>query len=393
MAKATATCTCKKCGKTFYKTAIKRNRDDANSWEQWVEAHCDICPECEAAERAEKAAELAKLAKEDGMPELRGSAKQCVWAEQIRSDMIAEFESLRSKASASIDPKDTAEAKRCNRQIELFDEGVDYILNNKDKASWWIDNRGAYLPRLVEAAVKEKRETAHKTELETSPAAVEAKAEETVVPESQTHDTVEIMVSDKDVAVKYPRDDAFRAIVKAADFKWDADRRVWHKPITQFTGSAIDRAADIGNALLREGFAIRCHDTDVRRMAVDGSFEPECKLWVKTIIGGDYAGWLTINITKGDHEMYDHARKIKNSRWNTSTSSVIVPVSSHELVQDFASLYGYRLSVGALDAIEKYKSKRAQAVKPATPAKPEKVDRLKEILASDDAVLGDLKDD
>lgn len=46
MAKATATLTCKFCGKEFEKTAIKYNRREADDWIKWAEANFDTCPSC-----------------------------------------------------------------------------------------------------------------------------------------------------------------------------------------------------------------------------------------------------------------------------------------------------------------------------------------------------------
>lgn len=54
MAKATVTCTCKKCGKTFTKTKICYNRREANDWEAWAESHFDTCPDCYAEEKQAK---------------------------------------------------------------------------------------------------------------------------------------------------------------------------------------------------------------------------------------------------------------------------------------------------------------------------------------------------
>lgn len=55
MAKATVTCVCKVCGKTFTKSAIKNNRTEANSWEAWASEHFDLCPDCYAAKQNEGA--------------------------------------------------------------------------------------------------------------------------------------------------------------------------------------------------------------------------------------------------------------------------------------------------------------------------------------------------
>ena len=46
MAKATALCTCKKCGATFERSTKKRNRKEADSWKEWAEANIDLCTAC-----------------------------------------------------------------------------------------------------------------------------------------------------------------------------------------------------------------------------------------------------------------------------------------------------------------------------------------------------------
>ena len=53
MAKATARCSCSKCGNAFMKTAIKANRTAADAWENWAVANYDLCPKCWGAEQKE----------------------------------------------------------------------------------------------------------------------------------------------------------------------------------------------------------------------------------------------------------------------------------------------------------------------------------------------------
>lgn len=54
MARATAICTCAKCGASFEKTTIKHNRREANSWENWAEDHFKLCPDCDRQARWER---------------------------------------------------------------------------------------------------------------------------------------------------------------------------------------------------------------------------------------------------------------------------------------------------------------------------------------------------
>ena len=106
MAKATAICTCKKCGKTFNKVATCHSRREADAYETYAASTYSVCPDCYRAEQHEQAtAEAAKVA----LPELTGSERQVAWAMDIRH-----------KASKS--------------------NGFNSI-KNETSAKWWIDNR------------------------------------------------------------------------------------------------------------------------------------------------------------------------------------------------------------------------------------------------------------
>ena len=126
MAKATATCTCAKCGATFEVTGVKSNRREADNWKAWAEAHFDECPDCfksrKQQEREAANAAAAEKARGAGFPDLTGSPKQITWATKIRQDFIDEYF-----------PFD-----------KLADEGREFMLrflSEKKESRFWIDNR------------------------------------------------------------------------------------------------------------------------------------------------------------------------------------------------------------------------------------------------------------
>lgn len=383
MAKATAICTCKKCGATFEKTTFKRNRREADSWEEWAVNTFDTCPECEHEENAKRAAAIAEEAKANGLPALTGTPKQVVWAEQLRSTKMEEFQKISEYAKEEI-----AEDLKAN------DFGVDKVeyadiafqnISHKDMASWWIDNR------FLSAGVifSDELLRVQKAEREKVPEPVAA--ETTIIPDNQVKGAAEIIVAADVVATKYPKDDEFRAVVKGCGFRWNADKRLWEMKITKTSGTAIDRAAELANALLRKGFAVRCGDADVREKAVSGDFEPRCDRWVMHCVSGEYAGWLAINYPRGAEELYRAARAIKGAKY--SHGSIYVPVANHNLVDDFANLYDFKYSAGAKKAISQFEEQRKASVTAAEPTIPEYKDKLAEILQSSDAILSDLSDD
>lgn len=388
MAKATARCTCKKCGKIFTKTAIRHTREQADSWETWAANNFDICPECEAKERANTAEELAKQAASDGLPKLLGTVNQCIWAEQLRGELIDKMSKATVEAEKKLLTKDGEDAAKYKANMLDVSAAWEWILKNRKNAAWWIENRDTPINQVIACA---RTEMVINEDADPNVEVSKITTDTTVYPTNQTEGCVEVKVSDAEVTVKYPRDEKFREVVKAAGFIWDHDKRIWGRSISQFTGTSLDRAADICNRLLREGFAVRCDNHQVREMAIDGSFELECKRWVKVLTSGDYEGWLSIKIPTGAEDLYQAARIIKGSRWYKG--SVIVPVVYYEIVLDFANIYGYKISAGAASAIKAYSAARSGAVKPVAQEEPMLPDKLMEILDSDCSVLDDLRDD
>ena len=96
----------------------------------WIEGN--KCPDCRAAEQKE---ELAK----EGLPELDGSAKQLLWANDIRSSAM--------NTLARIDP---LEIKVANPELqdavaiqECWEFLYDFI-RRQESAHWWIEHRNNF---------------------------------------------------------------------------------------------------------------------------------------------------------------------------------------------------------------------------------------------------------
>lgn len=150
MAKAKAECTCKVCGRKFYKIRDQHTRKSADNWEEWAAGYYDECQECIQKEREEKAAAIAKEAAENGMPELQGSPKQITWAVQLRATYIektaAYAEGLRSKIRCR-----TEEGKESPKTVDkllTFEATKEYILKNITNSKWWIDSRNAFFEEM-----------------------------------------------------------------------------------------------------------------------------------------------------------------------------------------------------------------------------------------------------
>ena len=143
MAKATATCTCAKCGKTFERSAYRRNRREADEWEAWASLHFDECPGCYrarlAAEREEENQKAAEAAKAAGMPELTGSPKQIAWATTIREKLLTACDTWVDERGREPD----------------YDDFRSWLISAYTDSRYWIDNRSqsAYTLMAQEAPI------------------------------------------------------------------------------------------------------------------------------------------------------------------------------------------------------------------------------------------------
>lgn len=90
MARAIAECKCNKCGAKFEKIQFRSNRKEADSWKEWAEENCTVCPDCwEKAKKEEDVEKAAALIEELHLPEITGkSEKQIKYANDLRTRYI-----------------------------------------------------------------------------------------------------------------------------------------------------------------------------------------------------------------------------------------------------------------------------------------------------------------
>lgn len=217
--------------------------------------------------------------------------------------------------------------------------------------------------------------------------AADARAKAIVMPVNAiTNAAAEINVSDEKISVIYEKNDIFRTIVKSLSYKWTGS--VWERKINELTGSAVDRAAELGNKLLNAGFPIIIYNENIRNAAINGQYEPECNRWILKVKDEDK---LKIKWYEKNDSLYQAARKLPGSKWD---GGIIVSVSHFREIEDFANIFGFKFTCKAREAIEAEKILLQSIVKviPAKVTEPEQIDGLKEILNSSRDVLPDLID-
>ncbi|MEB3103105.1 hypothetical protein [Ferviditalea candida] len=168
---------------------------------------------------------------------------------------------------------------------------------------------------------------------------------------------VEIRIVGNLIEVHNPdrHDDLYDLAKGILKLSWERGR--WVRKIHPTNGTVEDRAAEIGHRLLDKGFIIHIENESIREKAISGQYEQECIKWIMMRTKGEYEGWFTIEWDRGVDDFYSAARRITGSKWNKPY--VVVPARHFDEVMDFAGKYGFQLSKGAQELIEKAHAERA----------------------------------
>lgn len=375
------------CGHEGRVNIIGPTKDRQWKADRKFEGLCEECYEKYLQEEREKAnREAEEKAREMELPELQGSEKQVAWANTLRQELINYF------TNVAEDEKSIKVLIRFYREFEdITKEEVlavrDYIIENITDSKYYIDNRfdkiEDYIRREIKNAIKTEEDLIEEKRI------ADIEAESLVVPENATtSNVVEIKEKNNEIVALFEKNDTFIRIVKGLGYRWSGG---WRKRITETTGTATERIAELGNKLLAEGFPVKIHDTEARKKAINADYEPEHNRWIYLRTDGKYEGWLIIRWNGKNDKLYNTARKLPGSRWD---DGVAVKIEYWNELEEFAELYDFKFSTGALKAIVEYKKAFENSI--VTPAEPKEVvikDGLREILDSSMDILDDLKDD
>ncbi len=359
------------CGHTgtvqlFGKTADRERKM------KWLETQS--CPACEHAEiekrRAEEAAVAKDNAEEFGLPELEGTPKQVSWALTIRDNIIKrELDTLKRKQRRN------SEAAENQRQF------IDWLCQ-QNQAGFWIDHRRYYSDELQyfwkqDQQKKEEEKMLLGADDDTEIIAPEEKSTNTIARIKEHLDFIE---------VKFEKDDSVIRCVKKCGFKW---RGTWKLEITEKTGSADDRMAEVGNHLLNAGVSIEIKKS-LKDKAVNGDFKTRSYKWVDAQNGEIYITWHR------DASYYNEAKRLPGAKWVSGRGMAVKPEYFEE-IQEFVNLYQFSVTKKAQALLKEAedKIKGVPRVSPVTVK--ESIDNskpdLQDILKSNRDILDDLRDD
>lgn len=349
---------------------------------------CDKC----YREKLEKVRELdnkraLELANEMELPKLEGTEKQVAWANTIRQSLIDKVASFIGKGDlGSFDN----EAKQRIKDINNISVVLDYVIDKKVSAEFWINNRESIKWDNIEFIFKDYIKDALPTDEEVQEKITQQDIElESIISPKEVikPGVVEINLVDNAVELVYQKDNDFIECVRSLGYRWKGK---WRKNITELTGSYKDRMAEIGNLLLNEGFSIRIYNSEIRQKAISGQFEREQERWIIFNIEEDK---LWIKWEYGNNKLYNIINKLPGSKYKDG--KMLIDIANYEVIKEFAELYNFKFTKKADEKIKCYieKMKNVTVVNPLQiEDKGLEEEGLESILNSSREILDDLLD-
>ena len=379
---STATFTCPRCEKNDV-AVYAQNRKLADSKARWAEAQGWICDDCTKAEQAAESRHAAERNAAEGLPPLTGTEKQVQWAETIRRHKLDQLATLMAG-----EPLSGVQPLSANDKANPLFEPTIEALRASDSASWWIDHKGYGIDTVL---VQIARTVQPIRPSVTERMEAEVMAEATVYPESAVTDSITVISLDAGLisAVLPAKREDFRDVVKGLGYRWSG--AAWQRRIGRLAGDPVDRAAELGHALLAAGFPVRILDNTIRARAISGDFTAEHTRWITERTKGAYMGWYAILWQRPD-DLYTAAKAMTGSRYDGQ--HVVVPPEQFDEVQDFAAMYDFRIDDRAQVIMDTQREANRQALrvkvtrterKPVTSRKAGKLDA--------DAVSGEVADE
>ncbi len=360
-----------------------------------------LCPACCKAElirsRNEKNTAARKAASRMELPPLEGTRKQVVWAETLRVEALTRLQTfidtpgnihliiLRLNYEA-LTPLELTE----ENLPPMLQEIVQYLIHEKVKAAYWINNRFNRELCNLEQLIPEYLEWCkwYRPEQTVSESDF-IRSDSVLSPKNpQFPGIVEIKGNDEEISAFYEKNDRFREIIRQMDYEWNG--RCWFRRLTPYRGSFRDRAAELGNVLLKNGFTVSITDKEAREGAVNGDFSPEHKRWItKSKKGLFFFIPLSSSIPR---EVVLNLKKIPTAAYHSG--GIFLEPSHYEALEDFAEMYGFRFDREAGELLHAYRDTLQQVphVSPAAPQPSEEINNLHKILESSGAILDDLVD-
>ncbi len=368
---------------------------------QWkVDNHFNgLCPECYKKERqmerekAEK--EAVEKSAEMELPALTGTEKQVAWANTIRIDLIESFMKMIENNKNIFMYCNSNDERIPNVTKEELVDLIDYISKEYTSAKFWIESRTSFNFTAGDILLKLRSEESKKLPDDVAEDLEKYKEVLTVTPTDQKKKGVVVLDCNPAgtiITAKYVKDEDFRRIIKGKKFKWNPEETKWEKEITEYTGSILDRIADVGNTLIKSGFTVQFPNVESKDKAISAKFVVENDRWVKY---NTISNKLAICWDKRSDTLYETAKRLPGARW--SNGSMLVGVEFYREVLDFSETMGFSVSKKSRQIIEAYRKKEAGFETADVEVKQTEYitdeERIKKSLINNGTILEDLLDE
>lgn len=284
-----------------------------------------------------------------GLPSLKGTPAQVIWAELLRDQALAklcadlrEQASQETLASSWIDRRDWTPA----RYREHYDDLAD--------------------ARVIKVEVGDAF-----GQLEVRPPVV---TDKTVFSVKVSAGAVDVELEDHSQAAT--------TVLKGLSYRYNGDRRAWRKRLGEMTGPGLDRAAEVVASALRLGATVRSREVSLFELA-KGTIAPEWPRWVK----GGKSAFILVARDRAPSAL-DH---IPGVRRRAGVS--FVPTRSFESLVLFAEEHGFRWTASGLELLERVREEHARVlvVEPG-PASVVELPAIKEASLAAPSVAADLRE-
>lgn len=253
------------------------------------------------------------------LPKLKGSTKQIEWANDIREKFYNTFNNI---------------------------NGIDIIISSEISSKFWIDNRKDLNEHFIQRYIN------------------------TIKPEKILHKgIVEIFESyendKKTIRLNYNSyDEQFEEIVKNNGYiegvgivvygtSVCAEINGWYRNLDETTGEFVDRAAEIGDMLLKNGFSIFIINKIASEKAITKEYKKEHLRWIKANRSYFVVRWQD-NDTE-NNKFLDFLIKIDGKIQKSKTNRTIVYVKFEKYKQllEFAKNNDFKLTEKAKNLVKK----------------------------------------
>lgn len=358
----------------------------------WYEENrlSSLCPSCYKEkidkERKEKDARALKEAQAMELPELIGSERQKTYANFLRVENLKSLQRMIDKpeyveGASRFMKVDQSEGR------QILDEIMQFLIQ-KNEATYWFQFIEKDLLKHMKEIIKEYLEIRDRKEI--IDMAQDLFVEATIAPKKQIYSgVVRIEGNDSKLKAIYVKNENFRALVKSMNMTWDGES--WFRKLNERTGQFKDRAGELGNVLLREGFTVCILDNEARKNAIEGNFIKECKRWFRKCKDKEQiiASWEYTE----NRDIFNNIMKIPSAKYKNR--AVYLDPLYYEEIIDFAEIYNFSITHDADMLLKSRRDTFNKISKVDVQSPPDDVesDKLRDILMKSGSIIDELEDE